>query len=349
MHAATVAIDLAKTVFEVAVANDTHRVIARHRFTKTQFGRFLRALPATEVVMEACATAHHWARTARDLGHTVTLLPPQYVRPFVRRRKTDRTDAEALLEARRSGSIQAVPVKSVMQQALLALHRVRVQWMRTRTARINALRALLREHGVDLLAGRRGVAAVPRLVEDADAPLPSPLRRVLALLYEEVGELEARLATIDRELARIAQADPVSQRLLAIPGIGRITATALVATVTHIHGFRRGRHFASWLGLTPREHSSGARRRLGSITKAGDGYLRGLLTHGARSVLVQAQRRRRADLALAPLAQWALAVSARAGYNKATVATANKLARIVWAVWHHDVPYVSEQEPRRAA
>jgi transposase len=349
MQTSTVSVDLAKTVFQVAVADVSHHVVARHRFTKTQFSRFLQTLPATEVVMEACATAHHWARVARGLGHTVTLLPPQYVRPYVRRGKTDRTDAEALLEARRSGSIEAVPVKSVTQQALVALHRVRMQWMRTRTARINAVRGLLREHGIDLPAGRRGVATVPALVDDMAAPLPSPLRRVLTLLHDEIGTLEEHLTTIGRELAGIAQDDPVIQRLMAIPGIGLITATALVATVTHIHGFRRARQFASWVGLTPREHSSGARRRLGGITKAGDAYVRTLLTHGARSVLLQAQRRRRGDQPLTPVSQWALTVASRAGHNKATVAVANKMARIVWAVWHRDVPYVTHPRPRQAA
>jgi transposase len=341
MHATTVAVDLAKHIFEVAVANETGRVVARHRYTTTRFGRFVRALPPTEVVLEACGTAHHWARTLRALGHQVTLLPPQYVRPYVRRRKTDRTDAEALLEARRSGGITPVPVKSTTQQGLLTLHRARTQWLRTRTARINGLRAFLREQGVPLPAGARGVAQVPALVEDATTPLPPAVRCVVARFYADVRALEAHVTAIERELAAGAQAEPTIQRLLTIPGIGLITATALVASVTHIGGFRRGRHFSSWLGLTPREQSSGARRHLGPITKAGDAYLRTLLTHGARSVLVQAHRRRRAAQPLTPLAQWGLSVAARAGHNKATVAVANKLARIVWAVWQHEVPYTA--------
>lgn len=350
MDATTVAIDLAKSTFEVAVATATGRVIARHRFTKAQLGRWLRNVPPAEVVMEACGTAHHWARLLRELGHEVTLLPPQYVRPYVRRQKTDRTDAEALLEARRSGGILPVPIKTPMQQALVALHRVRVQWQTTRTARLNAVRGLLREHGIELTAGARGgMRALPTLLEDAEAPIPWPLRRILGRLYDEIRAVEGHLATLERELEALAETDPVIPRLLTIPGIGLITATALVASVPHIHGFARGRRFASWLGLTPRAHSSGTRRRLGRITKAGDAYLRCLLTHGARSVLVQAQRRRRTGGSLSPLGQWALTVAARAGHNKATIAVANKLARMVWAVWRHDVPYIADVSRRRAA
>jgi transposase len=238
-----------------------------------------------------------------------------------------------------------VPVKSVAQQTLVALHRIRAQWMATRTARINTLRGLLREQGVLLPAGAGpALRAIPALVEDAETALANPLCRMIALIYEEVRELETCIDALERELRAVAAADPVATRLRDIPGIGLLTATALVGTVGHIHAFHRGRQFASWLGLTPREYSSGAHRRLGGISKRGDVYLRCLLTHGARAVLRAAHRRTKAQEPLTQLHQWALTVQTRRGHNKATIAVANKLGRIVWAVWTRDVAF----DPRPA-
>lgn len=284
--------------------------------------------------------AHYWGRVTQQHGHRVTLVPPAYVRPYVRRNKTDRADADAILEAVRSGEVPSVPVKRIEQQALVAVHRVREQWMTTRTARINTVRGLLRAQGLLLPAGARAaVQAVPAMLEDADLPLPAHLRHVLASVHDEVRAIEKRIAALERELRALADADPVATRLRTIPGIGLLTATALVGSVGHIHAFRRARQFASWLGLTPREHSSGQRRHLGGISKRGDRYLRCLLTHGARAVLIAAQRRRRDAQRLTRLHHWALAVRDRRGHNKATLAVANKLGRTVWAVWHHDVPF----------
>jgi transposase len=345
MDATTIAVDLAKTVFEVAIADREWHIVARHRFNRRQFAHFLATVSPTDVVMEACGTAHHWGRCAQRCGHTVTLLPPAYVRPYVRRNKTDRTDAEALLEATRSGQIPSVPVKSVAQQTLVALHRIREQWMATRTARINTLRGILREQGVLLPAGAGpALHAIPALLEDAETALANPLCRMISLIHEEVRQLEACIGALERELRAVADADPVATRLREIPGIGLLTTTALVGTVGHIHAFRRARQFASWLGLTPREYSSGAHRRLGGISKRGDVYLRCLLTHGARAVLRAAHRRRTAQQPLTRLHQWALTVQARRGHNKATIAVANKLGRIVWAVWTRDVAF----DPRPA-
>ena len=340
MDATTVAVDLAKTVFELAIANAQWRVVSRQRLNRAQFARYLTQTPPTHVVMEACGMAHYWGRVAQQHGHRVTLLPPAYVRPYVRRNKTDRADAEAILEAVRSGEMPSVPVKRIEQQALVALHRVREQWMTTRTARINTLRGILREHGLLLPAGARAaLQAVPTILEDAETALPMHLRTVLASVHEEIRGIEERVDDLERELRTLAAADPVVTRLRTIPGIGLLTATALVGSVGHIHAFRRARQFASWLGLTPREHSSGARRRLGGISKRGDIYLRCLLTHGARAVLLMAQRRAASGQPLARLHQWAITVRDRRGHNKATIAVANKLGRIVWAVWHKDVPF----------
>lgn len=350
MDATTIAVDVAKTVFEVAIANRQWHIVARHRFNRRQFTHFLTTVPPTHVVMEACGTAHYWGRCAQAQGHTVTLLPPAYVRPYVRRNKTDRTDAEALLEATRSGQIPSVPVKSVHQQTLVALHRLREQWMATRTARINTLRGVLREQGVLLPAGAGpAVRAIPTILEEAETPLAQSLCRMMALMYAEIRQLEACIRALERELRAVAHADPVATRLLEIPGVGLLTATALIGTVGHIHTFGRGRQFSSWLGLTPREYSSGMHRRLGGITKRGDVYLRCLLTHGARAVLLAAHRRRAAQEPLTRLHQWALMVHGRRGHNKATIAVANKLGRIVWAVWAHDVAFTPTPAVPQAA
>jgi transposase len=217
MDATTIGVDLAKTVFELALANAAWRVIGRKRLTRPQFERFLSTTTSVHLVMEACGTAHHWARVARAHGHRVTLLPAQYVRPYVRRNKTDRTDAEALLEAVRSGQITPVTVKSVAQQELLALHRVRAEWMATRTARLNAMRGLLQEHGLTIARGARtALTTIPRLLEDAETPIPDRLRAVLSQLLEEVRGVEANLATLEQDLTTIARANPVVTRLLTV-------------------------------------------------------------------------------------------------------------------------------------
>jgi transposase len=283
MDATTVAVDLAKDVFEVALANRAHRIIERKRLTRRQFESFLDGLSAgTAVVMEACGTAHYWGRRCQARGLAVRLLPVQYVRPYVRRNKTDRTDTEAMLEANRCAGVLPVSVKTVEQQGLQSLHRVRTQWA-TRTGRINVIRGLLREHGCPVPVGARTVLArVTAILEDPARALPMMLRQTVAHLVEEVRHLEARVAEIDRELARVAREHVVATRLQQVPGVGVVTATALLGAVGHIHGFRRGRDFASWLGLTPRESTTGTRRYLGRISKRGDGYLRCLLTHGAQ-------------------------------------------------------------------
>ena len=231
-----------------------------------------------------------------------------------------------------------MPVKTVDQQALQALHRVRTQWQATRTGRINVMRGLLREQGCPVPAGARTVMRrVAAIADDPTRALPAVLRQTLVHVLEEVRSLETRIAAIDHELACVARAHPIATRLLQVPGVGIITATAMIGAVGHVHAFRRGRDFASWLGLTPRESTTGTRRYLGRISKRGDRYLRCLLTHGARAVLLAAQRMARTTpQRLTRLQQWAVALAARRGHNKAAIGLANKLARIIWAVWCHD-------------
>lgn len=342
MDPTTIAVDLAKDVFEIAEADQAHRVVARRRFTRLQFERYLRAVqPGTEVVMEACGTAQHWGRVCRDAQLVPILLPVQYVRAYVRRNKSDRADAEALLEARRCGEILPVPIKSPAQQALQALHRVRRQWQTTRTARINTIRGVLREQGLPLRLGARTILReVPQLLDDERVP---PLLRVgLVPVLDEIRDLERRVAALDTQLAALLAQDEVGQRLQTIPGVGVITASALLGSVPHIHAFRRGRQFASWLGLTPRESASGHRRWRGRISKRGDVYLRTLLIHGARSVINNARRLARSRRPrLTPVHRWAVGLADRIGANKAATALANKLARIIWAVWRSDGDFVA--------
>jgi transposase len=349
VDATTVAIDLAKDVFQVALANQAGRVVDRQRLTRRQFERFVDTLVAeTDVIMESCGTSHYWGRRMQARGLRVQLLPVQYVRPYVRRNKTDRADTDALLEAARCGEIRPVPVKTVEQQTLQAIHRVRTQWQTARVARINAIRGLLAEQGHAIPKGARTVLRrVTAILSDPDAAVPEVLRQTITLVVDEVHGLEEKIAGLDRQLAQIAGAHPVATRLQTIPGVGVLTSTALVGSVGHIHAFRRGREFASWLGLTPRESSTGSRRYLGRISKRGDVHLRCLLTHGARSVLrVAVQLAARAPDRLTRLQQWAVSIATHRGRHKATVAIANKLARIVWAVWHYDVDF--EARPRVA-
>ena len=337
MSSVTIAVDLAKNVFELAVSPHPGKISERKRLSRAQFERFWADCAPCRVVVEACASSHYWGRRLRTMGFEVVLIPPSYVRPYVRRNKTDRTDCEALLEALRCAGILPVSLKSEDQQAILALHRLRAQWVSTRTARINTLRALLAEFGISCRTGaKRFLAELPRLLEEESERIPPRVRRLARLMDEEIRALEEKIQTLGSELEVIAREDPTIQALQQIPGIGVLTATALHAAVGSAQTFPSGRHLSSWLGLTPREHSSGSRRRLGGISKQGDPYLRMLLIHGARSALLQAERRRKAGLPLTRLQAWALERSEAGHRNRATVALANKMARIAWALWKNE-------------
>jgi transposase len=326
----TIAIDLAKSVFEVGISDRPGHVVSNYRLSRDEIVRFMANQEATTVVMEACSSAHYWGRTFQGLGHDVKLLPPLCVRPYVQRSKTDRADVKGMLEAWRNSEIHPVPVKSESQQQLTALHRLRSGWMSTRTMRMNSARGLLREFGIVFPLGAATVVGRIRgVIEDADIPIPVVLRELLHQLVLEIGELESRIHVVEKQLEALGVQTPVGARLRTIPGIGLLTATALVGFVGDVGRFPSGRHFACYLGLTPSEHSSGLRRRLGRISKHGDIYLRTLLIHGARALLVAAQRQSNPK----GLHLWGLQLQQRIGNNKATVAVANKLARTIWAVW----------------
>lgn len=341
MQDTMIAVDLAKSVFEVAISPRPGNVSKRSRLSRAQFAHRLATHEPATVVMEACGTAHHWARVAQGRNHRVVLLPPHTVRPYVPRNKTDGADAKGLLEALRNEAIRPVPVKSIDQHALASLHRVRSAWMAARTARLNLLRGLLRELGFAIPVGASQVVPfVFAAIGDAESDVPDALRTVLGEVARELRELEARVRAVDRALDSLASASPAIERLRTIPGVGLLTATALVAFVGDARRFPSGRHLASYLGLTPRESSSGLRRRLGRISKPGDPYLRMLLIHGARATLCHAKKSREPDW----LRAWALGRERACGHNKAAVALANKMARIVWAVWSREIDFTPARE-----
>lgn len=333
MENTLVAVDLAKQIFEIAVSHEAGKVSKRLRPSRAKFLSFFAQCPKAVVVMEACGTAQYWAREIERLGHRVVLLPAQHVRPYVLRDKNDRADAAGLLEAYRNEAIRPVPLKTSQQQILGSVHRLRTAWLTTRTARVNALRGLLREQGIFIPEGvRHVVPQVWALLEDADSPIADALRPLLAEVVGEIRDLERRVEACERQLQALAREMPVVERLMTIPGVGLLTATALVGFVGDVRRFPSARHLASYIGLVPRERSSGLKRRLGRISKRGDVYLRTLLIHGARSALRAAHTKQQPDR----LRAWAVRLHQKHGYNVAAVALANKLARIAWAVWKTD-------------
>ena len=295
--------------------------------------------------METCGTSHYWGRKAQELGHDVRLLPAQRVAKNRIGNKTDRRDTGAILRSGTDERVVPVPVKSVEQQTIVSLHRIRAALMKTRTARLNTVRGLLREFGVTIAEGAERVK--PALVEalsQAPSPVPEALHAALLAMMAEASELEERTCDVERQLKALAQAVPLVERLETIPGVGLLNATAFSAMVGNFPRFKSGRRFASSLGLTPKESSSGKRRWLGSISKAGDPYLRTLLIGGARSMLLSAHRTKRPHY----LQAWALEVEKRRGRNRAAVAVANKLARIIWAVATRGEPFKARFEIQNA-
>jgi len=319
----TVGIDLAKRVFSLHGVDATGHVVLRKTVRREQLMEVVAGLPPCTIGMEACSGAHAWARQFQGFGHEVKLMAPAFVVPYRKSGQNDGNDAEAICEAVQRPNMRFVPVKSEEQQALLSLHRVRQGWIEERTATINRMRALLTEFGVVLPNRAPHVRRGARLAGEG---LPALARRALEDLCEQLRVLDERIGVYDRELQAQARASEPAQRLMAIRGIGAITAVALVATVGNARDFESGRQFAAWLGLTPRQHSSGGKTRLGHVTRRGDAYLRCLLVQGARSVLHTAMRH------TDRMSRWVLSVQARRGYHKTLVAIAAKNARIAWAL-----------------
>jgi len=330
MQVTTIGLDLAKNVFQVHGVDVNGLVVIRKALRRAQLLLFFKELPPCLVGMEACSSAHYWARELSALGHAVKLIPPSYVKPYVKRGKNDAADAAAICEAVTRPTMRFVAMKSPEQQAVLMLHRTRALLMRQRTMTVNALRGHLAEFGLIAAQGAKSLSALIERVFGAGGAdkhaVPPLARRALAPLVGQLRELQAQIKSIDAELLVWHRANAASKRLETIPGVGFITATAIAATVTDPSHFTSGRQFAAWLGLVPRQNSSGGKERLGSISKMGDRYLRALLVVGATSVIRYARGKNAAG------AQWINTLLARRPARLVSVALANKTARIIWAV-----------------
>jgi transposase len=326
MQVSTIGLDLAKSVFQAHGVDTAGKVVVSKQLRRGQVIGFFEKLPPCLVGMEACATAHHWARELTKLGHTVRLMPASYVKAYVKRGKNDAADAAAICEAVTRPSMRFVPIKSAEQQGALMLHRVRDLLVRQRTQLLNAVRSHLAELGLVAAQGRDGMKALIALVlDDGNAVLSDTMREALGALVTELSALQHQIDVLERRINVHHRSNEASRRLETIPGIGVIGATAIAATVTDPAAFKSGREFAAWIGLVPRQNSTGGKDRLGSISKQGDRYLRRLLVIGATTVL----RHARAKPAKYP---WLMQLLARRPAKVVAVALANKMARIAWAV-----------------
>lgn len=342
MKIVMIGIDLGKNLCSLAGQDETGAVVLRRRMKRDSVLPFTVRLEPCTVAMEACCGAHHLGRQIAAQGHTVCLMSPEYVRPYVKAQKNDERDAEAIAEAATRPTMRFVELKSEARLDVQSLHRVRGRLVAQRTALINQLRALLLERGITAPRGRRKLERrLPEILADERNGLGPRIRRLMADMRAEWRNLDERIIGFDDEFAERARADDTARRLMKIPGIGVLTATALVAAVGDAQAFTRGRDLAAWLGLVPRQVTTGGKPRLLGISKHGNRYLRMLLIHGARAALPSLAK---SDT---PLGRWLRALLERVHRNVATVALANKLARIAWAVLVHDRPFVATQ-PRAA-
>jgi len=334
----TVGIDLAKNVFEVCGRDGEGHVVIRKRLRRAQVLGWVSQLKPCVIGMEACGGAHEWARRFRTKGHEVKLMAPQFVKAYVKSHKTDRADAEAISEAVGRPTMRFVPVKSVEQQDVLCLHRIRERLVRNRTALVNEVRGLLGEYGIVIPEGIRVFRRRLReLLAEAESGLTLRSQSLMEELWKEFEALEQRIEEYERRIGALYRASEVCQRLGEIPGVGPITATAVVATVGDARVFRRGREFSAYLGLVPRQHSSGGKTQLLGISKRGNTYVRKLLVHGARAVLQRVDGRKDRT------SRWVAALQARRGFNRACVALANKNARRIWALLVSGQVYQTER------
>jgi transposase len=327
MQVTTIGLDIAKNLFQVHGVDRHGRVVLRKRLARGKVLTFFANLPRCLIGLEAGGGAHHWARALQGLGHDARLMPPQYVKAYVKTNKHDAADAEACCEAVQRPGMRFVPVKSEEQQALLMLHRVRDQLIGQRTATINALRGHLTELGIVAAQRQAGVRQLLAILGEVEnGRIPPLAREVLQTLASHLRELESKLAELDRRLVALARTDPVCRSLAEVPGVGPVIATAFVATVPDAGAFRSGRQLAAWLGLVPRQHATGGKPRQLGLSKRGDGYLRRQLIHGARALVWRTPGRE------GRLWAWIQGLRQRRPFNVAVAAVAHKLARIVWAM-----------------
>ena len=336
MDITTIGIDLAKLVFQVHAVNAHGKVVLKKQLKRNQMAEYFVNLKPCLIGMQACGSAHYWARKLESFGHTVKLMPPQYVKPYVKTNKNDAADAEAICEAVTRPNMHFVPIKSTEQQAILSLHRIRQGYVKARTAQANQIRGLLAEFGLEIPQGIGYISKrVPDILEDASNELPGILRIEIQSLLEHLNELNTRADNCKKKILAWHKQSETSKKLEAIPGIGPLTATALIASIGEAKNFKNGRQVAAWIGLVPRQHSSGGKQNLLGISKRGDIYLRTLLIHGARSVIYRSgQKENPTDRQ-----SWLNQLTQRRNKNVAAVALANKNARIVWAILHHNREY----------
>jgi len=329
-----VGIDLGKTYFQLYGVDDQAKERLDKKMSRAQLGKFMAMLPPSLIGMEACATAHYWARQMRQYGHDVKLIAPQFVKPYVKSNKNDRADAQAICEAVQRPHMRFVAIKEIEQQDIQSLHRIRSQVVANRTALVNQVRGLLLEYGIVVPQGRRKVReGLSLIIEDAENGLTARFRGWLLDLYHELVHLDKRIAYLDGQIEISAKEDERAQRLLSIPGIGPMIATALSAAIGDINHFKNGRELSAWLGLVPRQCSTGGKPRLLGISKRGDVYLRQLIMHGARAVV------QRVDGKTDKRSRWIQQVLLRRNKNIAIVALANKTVRIAYAVLKHNTEY----------
>ena len=330
----TIGVDLAKNVFQIHGVDAAGAVVVRRQLRRGQVLRFFKKQPPCLVGMEACATAHHWAREIETLGHQVRLMPPRYVKPYVKRNKNDMADAEAICEAVTRPTMRFVEIKTADQQSVLMLHRTRHLFVRQRTTLINAMRAHLAEFGIVAGVGRNGLERLLDIIEDGeDERVPPAARDCLLALRAQLEMVKHQILDADRRILAWHRASDVSRRLDDIPGVGPLIATALVASVPDPHAFKSGRDLAAWIGLVPRQSSTGGKERLGHISKAGNRYLRMLLVVGALSVIRRAQQ---TGYTRRP---WLARLLQRRSTKIAAIALANKNARTAWAMMAHGTFY----------
>jgi transposase len=330
----TIGVDIAKSVFQVHGIDASGAVIVRRQLRRRQVLPFFRKLPACVIGIEACATAHHWGRELVALGHEVKLMPPRYVKPYVKRNKNDAADAEAICEAVQRPTMRFVPIKSPEQQSVLMLHRTRQLFVRQRTALINAIRAHLAEFGIVAGVGRNGVETLLGLIaEGEDDRIPPAAHACLMALAAQLAMVKRQILEADRRVLAWHRTSKTSKRLEAIPGVGPLIATALVASIPDPSVFRSGRDLSAWIGLVPKQSSTGGKERLGGISKAGNRYLRSLLVVGALSVI------RRAKQLGYTRHPWLVRLMERRSVKIAAIALANKIARIAWAMMTRNESY----------
>lgn len=336
MQVTTIGLDIAKNIFQVHGVDREGHVVLRKKVRRDKLLGLFRELPPCQIGIEACATAHYWARELVVLGHHVKLMPPAYVKAYVKRNKNDAADAEAICEAVTRPTMRFVAIKSADAQSILMLHRARHLLVRQRTAQVSAMRAHMAEYGVIAPKGRAHVRDLIQALGSGETNLPDLARQTLGLIAEMIEGLSRQIRKIESELLAWHRTNPVSQRLETIPGIGFLTATALVATVSDAKIFHSGRQFAAWLGLVPKQNSSGGKERMGGISKMGDRYLRHLLVVGATAVVRYTRRK------ATTVSKWANRLLERKPARLVTVAVANKMARIIWAVMTREETYRTE-------